>query len=100
MPREDPDSASADHGYTVHLTERRDDWSIAVTRAGRAAAFEVYHRDAQSALAMAKALAATEGADLVVLTVAGRGYEFVPAARVSSYVLPIRRHVADRRRCG
>jgi hypothetical protein len=99
MRREHPNSPSV-HGYSVQLTERCDGWSITVTRAGRAAAFQVHHRDAQRALAMAKTVAVTEGADLFVLTAMGRGYEFVPAARVASYVLPFRDEVADARQCG
>lgn len=89
MPRDHRDSLSVEHGYTVHLMEHScDGWSIAVTRAGRAAAFVVHHRDPEGAVEMAKTLAVTEGADLEVLR-AGRGYEFVPAARVAAYVLPI-----------
>jgi hypothetical protein len=63
---------------------------VTVSRAGRAAAFEAHHREAADALAMAKQIAAVEGGDLMVLMAAGRGvgFEFVPAARVASYVLP------------
>lgn len=89
MPSDHADSRSAHDGYTVHLTEHCEGWSIAVTRAARVAPFEVHHRDPQRALAMAKIVAVTEGANLVVLTAMGRGQEFVPAARVASYVLPI-----------
>jgi hypothetical protein len=95
MPHDQADSPSLDQGYTVQLTEHCDGWSIAVTRAGRAAAFQVHHRDPQGALAMAKAVALTEGADLVVVTATQRGHEFVPAARVASYVLPFHSAPAD-----
>lgn len=80
-------------GCTVHLTQHRDGWSVTVSRACRPAAFEAHHRNAADALAMAKQIAAAEAADLIVLTLDGRGmgYEFVPAARVASYVLPITR---------
>lgn len=82
-------------GYAVHLTERCDGWSITVVRAGRAAPFEVHHRDPQHALTMAKTVAVTEGADLLVLTAIGRGHEFVRAAHVASYALPIDGALAD-----
>ena len=91
MPPEHP--PAYDKGCTVHLTQHCDDWSVAVSFAGRLTKFEAHHRDATDALAMAKRIAAVEGGSLVVLMTAGQSirHEFIPPARVASYVLPIAR---------
>jgi hypothetical protein len=96
MASDHVDTRSVHDGYAVHVTEHREGWSITVTRGGRAAPFEVHYCDPEHALATAKAVALTEGADLVVLTAIGRGHELVPAAQVASYVLPIHAALADR----
>jgi hypothetical protein len=82
---------SGDAPCVVHLTEHRGSWNISVTSRGHAARFHSQHRDALVALATAKALAAAECGDLLVL-LAGQSarLDFVPAAAVASYVLPIR----------
>lgn len=93
MSPEPPTTPGAADNYAVHITEQPDGWwSITITRAGRPAPFFMQFREAAPALVMAKAVALTEGADLIVRTAAGRNGagERVPAAQIARYELPSR----------